>query len=161
MLRTTLIGLAAAVLLAGCASPPPAPAESAAEVMRRWGQPTARYTLPEGGQRLEYATGPYGRTTWMVDVDSASRVTQARQVLNEAEFFAVQSERSLTRDELLLRIGTPGERRGARGGGETWSWRYPTNDCLWFQASISRSGQVEGAALAIDPRCDAPNDARS
>ena len=160
MMRTTLNALAVAVLLGACASPPPTPSEPASEVLRRWGQPTATYTLPAGGQRLEYATGPYGRTTWMVDVDTAGRVTQARQVLNEAEFYSLQSEGSLTRDELLRRIGTPGERRGARGGGETWSWRYPTNDCLWFQASIGRSGRVEGGAIMTDPACDARSDAR-
>ena len=159
-LRSPLLSLVTVLALAACASPPPAPSEPASEVQRRWGPPTATYALPGGGQRLEYATGPYGRTTWMVDVDTAGRVTQARQVLSEAEFFAVQSERSLSGDELLRRIGTPGERRGARGGGQTWSWRYPTNDCLWFQASIGRSGQLEGSAMAIDPRCDAPSDAR-
>ena len=159
-LRPALIILATVLMLAACASPPPGTSEPATEVQRRWGPPTATYALPGGGQRLEFATGPYGRTTWMVDVDTAGRVMQARQVLSEIEFLAVQSERSLSRDELLRRIGTPGERRGARGGGQTWSWRYPTNDCLWFQASISRSGEVEGAAMAIDPRCDAPSDAR-
>ncbi|MBE0546108.1 MAG: hypothetical protein IH627_00285, partial [Rubrivivax sp.] len=89
------------------------------------------------------------------------RVVQARQVLNEAEFMQVQVRVAggLDRDELLRWIGHPGERRrGGWAGGEVWSWRYPTNDCLWFQVSVSDSGWVTGGAFAIDPVCDAPSE---
>ena len=43
--------------------------QTADEVVRAIGQPTARYAFPNGGQRLEYASGPYGKTTYMVDLD--------------------------------------------------------------------------------------------
>jgi hypothetical protein len=86
-------------------------------------------------------------------------VAAARQVLGEAEFLQVQSAQGLTRDELLRWLGTPGERRhGGRPGGQVWSWRYPTNDCLWFQASVADDGRVAGTSYGIDPRCDGPND---
>ena len=63
---------------------------------------------------------------------------------------------------LKQRIGTPGERRhGGRQGGEVWSWRYPTNDCLWFQVSVNATGSAQSGAFAIDPRCDGPTDARN
>ncbi len=146
----------------GCAQLPPAPGVARAELLRTWGPPTARYTLEGGLERLEYASGPYGRTTWMMDIGANDRVTQARQVLNEAEFLAVQSASGLRRDGLLRWLGTPGERRhGGWAGGEVWSWRYPTNDCLWFQASVADDGRVTGAAYGTDPRCDAPSDARN
>ena len=151
------LAAAAAFLLAACATPP-APATSLDEVVRRWGQPTATHALDGGRQRLEYASGPYGRTTWMIDLDPAGRVTQARQVLTESELFQVQSAPSLDRQALLRWIGRPGERRGARRGGETWSWRYDTNDCLWFQASLAPDGRVLGASFGIDPSCDGPSD---
>ena len=131
-----------------------------AEVFKTWGQPTAIYALPDAGRRLEYATGPWGRTTWMIDVDATGRVQQSRQVLNEAEFFQLQSQTGLTRDALLLWLGTPGERRGARSSGQTWSWRYPTNDCLWFQVSLDAGNVVQSASFGIDPSCDARSDAR-
>ena len=145
-------------LLAGCAAMnPPAPGASRDEVMQRWGNPTARYNLDDGRQRLEYATGPYGRTTWMVDVDAAGKVLQARQVLNEAEFLEVQRATTLNREQLLRWLGTPGERRhGGWQGGEVWSWRYPTNDCLWFQSSVAPDGRVTGSSYGTDPRCDPP-----
>ena len=157
-----LVSLAA--LLTACATPPHAPGTAREDVLRSWGQPTARYALPEGAERLEYATGPFGRTTWMIDVDATGRVRQARQVLNEAEFLQVQvraGSAEMTREELLRWIGTPGQRRGGGwAGGEVWSWRYPTNDCLWFQASVADSGRVTGAAFGTDPVCDAPSSRR-
>jgi hypothetical protein len=147
--------------LAACAPLPPASGTTQAELLQAWGTPTARYALDAGAQRLEYASGPYGRTTWMVDLDAQQRVTRSRQVLNENEFLAVQSATALQRDGLLRWLGTPGERRhGGRAGGEVWSWRYLTNDCLWFQASVAEDGRVTGAAYGIDPRCDVASDAR-
>lgn len=148
------------LLLAGCAAPVLPPGTSVTEVFKSWGQPTAIYTLPDAGRRLEYATGPWGRTTWMIDVDAVGRVQQSRQVLNEADFFQLQSQTGLTRDALLPWLGTPGERRGARAGGQTWSWRYPTNDCLWFQVSLDADNVVQGASFDMDPSCDARSDAR-
>jgi hypothetical protein len=162
MLRHTLSITPATLLLAACAAAPPLPGSARTEVLRSWGTPSAHYALVGGGDRLEYASGPYGRTTWMIDVDGAGRVLQARQVLSEGEFLQVQSATTLTRDELLRWLGTPGERRsGGRAGGEVWSWRYPTNDCLWFQSSVADDGRVTSSAYAIDPVCDAPNDAHN
>ena len=147
-------------LLAACGSAPPNAGTTQTEVLKAWGQPTARYPLPVG-ERLEYATGPYGRSTWMIDLDGAGQVVQARQVLNEAEFLRVMSDTGLRREGLLRWLGTPGERRGGGWqGGEVWSWRYPTNDCLWFQISVADDGRITGSAYSVDPRCDAGPDAR-
>ena len=155
----TLQATAAAWLLSACAAAPPASGTPASALSGRFTTPTARYALPDGAARLEFATGPYGRETWMVDLDAAGRVLQSLQVLNEAQFADVQQALartpSVTRAQLLRWIGTPGEQRsGGRQGGEVWSWRYPTNDCLWFQVSVTDDGGVRGGAYAIDPRCD-------
>ncbi|MDP2006215.1 MAG: hypothetical protein Q8K45_11120 [Rubrivivax sp.] len=159
MKTAILIAAAAALLLGGCATAPPAPGTPRAEVLRLWGAPTAHHALPGGADRLEYASGPYGRTTWMVDLDTAGRVQQARQVLNEADFEALMSVRGLRRGEVLRRLGAPGERRPLGWqGGEIWSWRYPTNDCLWFEVSIATSGRVTGSGFGVDPLCDTPAD---
>lgn len=158
MKRLVPVLLSATLLLAACATPLPPAATPKADVLKAWGLPTATYTLAQGGERLEYATGPWGRMTWMIDLDAAGRVTQARQVLSEAEFFQLQSATGLSAQDVLRWIGSPGQRRGARGGGQTWTWRYPTNDCLWFQASITADGQLNGAAFGIDPTCDGPSD---
>ena len=147
-----------ALLLAGCAGPGitplPAGADEAA-LRQRWGEPSARYSLP-AGSRLEYATGPYGLTTWMVDLDAAGRVLGAQQVLTDRHLQAVQGRLpGMTRDELLRVLGRPGERRGGGWqGGEVWSWRYFNPFCLWFQVSIGDDGRVRDGAFGPDPRCD-------
>lgn len=155
--------LAALLLAGGCAVAPPAPGTARAEVQGTWGTPTGEHALPNGGHRLEYASGPYGRTTWMVDLDAAGRVQTARQVLNEREFQAVMSTPNLRRGEVLRRLGAPGEVRGygwrrEDRGNQIWSWRYPTNDCLWFQLTLAADGRVTGGGYGVDPACDTPSD---
>jgi hypothetical protein len=152
------LSLAAAVL-AGCAAfhaPPLAPGQSEGEVLALLGPPTGRYGLPDGAQRLEFARGPLGRQTWMVDIGPDGRSRRAEQVLNEAHFADFQQRaQGMTVDELLRTLGRPGERRhGGWAGGELWSWRYPTNDCLWFQVSIGTDARVIGGSYGIDPACD-------
>lgn len=153
-----LLGMA----VAGCAVQPPASGLGEAEVLARMGPPTARYVLPEGGQRLEYATGPMGRTTWMVDLGPDGRTRRAEQVLTRSFLFAfAQRATGLSQDELLRTLGRPAERRAAGlAGGETWSWRYVTNECLWFQVSVGPDGRVIGGGEGIDPVCDVNDSAR-
>jgi hypothetical protein len=151
---------ALAMALAGCHTAPIAPGQQRNAVLQAKGEPTARYALPEGAERLEYATGPWGRTTWMIDLDAAGRVRATQQVLNEASFASFQTRApGLSRAQLLRELGTPGERRhGGYQGGEVWSWRYPTNDCLWFQVSINSADVVSSAGYGTDPSCDARSD---
>lgn len=152
-----LAGGVLALLATGCAQRPPAPGTAADEVRRAWGTPTGTYTLPGGGTRLEYATGPYGRTTWMIDLDAAGRVARARQVLTPETLFALPAG-TLDRAALQRELGRPGEVRGVHGGGQTWYWRYETNDCLWMAASITPAGVFAGGSLMVDPGCDAKSD---
>ena len=74
-----------AALLASCASsstPQDLPLGSTeAQVIARMGPPTGRYTLENGGTRLEFARGPQGRATYMVDFDAAGGSTVWDQVL--------------------------------------------------------------------------------
>lgn len=153
--------------LVGCAAvavPSVTSGEAREAVLARWGSPTARYAMPAGGERLEYASGPFGRTTWMIDIDTGGRVQGARQVLNEAHFAELQGRApAMNRGALLRELGTPGERRGVgRFGEELWSWRYPTNDCLWFQAVLDpKADKVVSTGYNIDPRCDPPTADRS
>jgi hypothetical protein len=144
-------------LLAGCALPGLKPLRGGmaeAEVVQAWGPPTARYALP-AGSRLEFALGPAGNQTWMVDLDPAGRAVAWRQVLSYENLQAVQGRLpGLTRDELRLQVGRPSETRPDRLGGEVWSWRHESPFCLWFQASIGTDGRVRDAAFAPDPACD-------
>lgn len=161
MKHLPLLPLLSLLVLSACALAPPLPAPGAAEsdVLRTWGAPTSRYAMPGGATRLEYATGPFGRHTWMIDLDAQGRVGAVDQVLDEKHFNAFQVQApGMSRDELLRTLGRPGERRGGGWqGGEVWSWRYPTNDCLWFQVSLGDDQRVKDGAYGIDPVCDLPS----
>jgi hypothetical protein len=151
-----MVTVLSGALLAGCALPPPVPGSSADSLRQAWGPPTDTHALPGGGQRLEYATGPFGRTTWMIDLDPQGRVQQARQVLQPAWLMAQPI--GLDREALRREMGRPGEIRGVHGGGQTWYWRFETNDCLWLAASFSPAGVYMGGAVLPDPACDARSD---
>lgn len=151
-------GLLAMVLaMAGCGLPQPQllrNGQTEAEVVATMGTPTGRYPLAGGAQRLEFARGPAGRVTWMVDLDAAGRVTQAEQVLDADHFARVQD--GMPQDDLLRLLGRPAARQGEYMRRETWSWRYQTNDCLWARVTLGADGRVQGgAAMMSDPACDA------
>lgn len=151
--------IAALTVLAGCTGYSPRhlhAGNTEADAVAELGRPTGRYAMPGGATRLEFARGPYGKDTYMVDLDAQGRVTGWRDVLTEEEFNRVR--RGQTRDELLRQIGRPSERRsGDWQGGEVWSWRYQTvmGLCQWFQASLDDHGVVSSTGYAIDPHCDA------
>lgn len=63
----------------------------------------------------------------MVDLDRGGRVAAFEQVLNEAVFQRIIGD--MSREDLMRLIGRPAHRQGEWQGRETWSWRYPTNDC--------------------------------
>jgi hypothetical protein len=149
----------ALVVLAGCAGYAPTQVRVGAgegDVVQAMGQPTGRYTMPDGRQRLEYARGPYGRHTYMIDLDAQGRVARVDQVLDARHFATISP--GISRDEVLRTLGRPSERQGMFRDGQIWSWRYFNNDCLWYQAQFDAQGVLTSAGYGIMPGCDAPND---
>jgi hypothetical protein len=150
------------LLLSACASYMPRhlhAGDTEADAVHELGPPTGRYTLPDGGQRLEFARGPFGKDTYMVDLDAQGRVTGWQQVLTEDNFNKVHAGE--TREELLRTLGHPSETRpGGWQGGQVWSYRYETlmSLCQWYQVSLTDAGVVTDGAYGIDPRCDVGGD---
>jgi len=149
---------AAAVVLAGCVnmSNPTrlAPGASADEIRQSLGEPTGRYPLAGGAQRLARPCGPFGKQTWMLDVDAEGRLTSATQVLTETQFNAIRA--GATADEVLRTIGRPSN-VGYVGWHKTqtvWSYRYASPFCQWFQVGLSEAGVVEDTGYGPDPICD-------
>ena len=144
------------LLLSGCLASVSSlvqPGQSEAQVRQALGEPTARHAGTTGGSRLEYSTGPAGRLTWMVDLDVQGRVQQVQQVLNERQFLLVKD--GLPRAEVLRLIGRPSHIVGMWRGGQIWSWRWPTNDCLWFQVAFGADGRAQGdGSYGPDPACE-------
>ena len=124
-------------------------------VVQRMGPPTGVYPRPEGGRRLEFARGPMGRHTFMVDLDPGGRVLQWEQVLTEARFNALQA--GLSRQEVLYRLGRPShEMHIPRRHERVWSYRYESPFCQWFQVSLdTRTDRVTQTGYNVDPLCDA------
>jgi hypothetical protein len=122
------------------------------EVTRTLGPPTARYAHA-GGERVEYARGPYGRHTYMLDFDAQGRLAGWKQVLAEPVFDEIRV--GMTRDELLAAIGHPSDTRQLGLQKRTlWSYRYETPFCKWFQVGIDRQDKVVDTGYGPDPMCD-------
>jgi hypothetical protein len=161
MQRTACLSATAALAACAWVGPPPLDlAKTESDAIAMLGRPTARYPMPGGALRIEFARGPMGRETWMVDLGVDGRVRGWFQALEERRLHAFQARApGMSREELLRTLGTPGERRhGGWQGGEVWSYRYPTNDCLWFQVGLNDAGIVTDGGFGIDWRCDARGD---
>ena len=146
-----------AALLSACAGYSPGdlrPGSSEADLRARMGEPSGRHTLADGGAKIEYARGPAGLHTYMVELDAGGRVRGWQQVLTERNFetVAVAAPQADVRGQL----GRPAETRtGWRGVGEVWSYRFDDLFCRWFQVWLV-DGKVREASYAPDPRCEEP-----
>lgn len=124
-LRWLGLGLLAALLVA-CANPLRIPVGTpAADVLSALGQPTARYALPGGGERLQYSSEPSGQTVYNVDLDSAGRLVHAEQALNEGLFAQRIQPNVWTREDVLRAYGRPAlVERVHNFNGPIWVYRY-------------------------------------
>lgn len=147
---------AALLVLSACAGYGPGglPAgASSAQAIAQMGPPTGRHALDAGGQRLEFARGPYGRHTYMLDFDAQDRLLRAEQVLTENNFYALQI--GMGREEVLRRIGRPSDTMYlSRQRHRLWSYRYETPFCIWFQVSLGDDDRVAELGHNMDPMCD-------
>ncbi len=155
MRPTRASSAASVILLSACAGYSPGdlrPGQSESELRARMGEPTSRYARPDGGARVEFARGPMGKHTYMVEVDAGGRVRGWQQVLTEANFESIAI--AAPQAEVRQQLGRPSETRvGWRGVGEVWSYRYESLFCRWFQVWLVE-GRVREASYASDPQCE-------
>ncbi|RQP25699.1 hypothetical protein [Piscinibacter terrae] len=122
------------------------------EVTASLGKPTARYPRG-GGERVEYARGPYGKHTYMLDFDTQGRLLKWEQVLTEPRFDALRLGTS--REDLLFTLGHPSEAKPLPHQSRIlWSYRYEGPFCKWFQVGLDGTGQVVDTGYGPDPLCD-------
>lgn len=155
-MRTLLIpGLALALVAAACTSYGPGavrPGQTLAEAVAQMGPPTGRRPLADGGERLEFARGPFGRHTYMLDFDVQGRLVRQEQVLREEVFDRVRP--GMRAEEVRALLGRPGHVSGIWRGGTVWSWRYESPFCQWFQVTLEPDGTVRDAGRGPDPLCE-------
>jgi hypothetical protein len=154
-LASSAICSALALLLAGCATYGPgrlAPGQTEADARRELGEPTLRAPLPNGGTRLDYARGPFGKHTWRVELDAAGKVMSVGQLLTVHNFETLRP--GWSKGQVLDVLGPASETRvGWRGVGEVWSYRYESEVCRWFQVWLVND-RVREAGYSPDPICD-------
>jgi hypothetical protein len=144
--------------LAACASYGPdalSPGLGVDEITRQMGPPTDRHALPGDGVRLEYARGPAGLHTYMLDLGPEGRLRGWTQVLTPENFARI--EPGWARRRVLRELGRPTqERRFERLDQRVWSYRFDSIDCTWLQVTFSlRTDRVTSAGAGPDPRCEA------
>jgi len=148
-----LCSVAAALALAACTTTSIQPGMTRADVAAKWGQPTRVVPLP-AGERLQYSYQPWGQQAVMVDLDAAGRVTQVRQVLDEAEFARISTKGDWTRTDVEREFGPPayvGSVASWDGPILTYRWRGGMIDQLYW-VYLDRAGVVRRAHAGMDPR---------
>ncbi len=153
MLRHGAATLALTLLLSACAGMGLQPGMTRAEVLGRWGPPSAVVPLATG-ERLQYSYQPFGQQAVMVDLDGAGRVVQVRQVLNEADFARISTRGDWTAADVEREFGPPASvGRVASWDGPilTYRWRGGMVDQL-FWVYLDQAGVVRRAHAGMDPR---------
>jgi hypothetical protein len=148
------------LLIAACSSYSPsglAPGTSAAQAQQSMGKPTGSYELPGGGRRLEFARGPVGIHTFMLDFDAQDRLVRWEQVLTEQHFLELHA--GMTKEEVLQRVGHPGNASYfPRQQQNVWSYRYENSFCLVLEIDLDRNERVTSVGHGMDPLCRDAND---
>ena len=163
MLTTPMVRwLAPALLaaLAGCTALAPGglpPGTPIAQARASLFGPTGEYALPDGGTRLEFAQGSFGKQTYMLDFDRGGRLVASQQVLTEPNLATIAP--GTPADEVRMRFGRPVYVYGVRyPRAQVWNYRFDGGDCVWYQVSIGDiDHRVAEASLGPDPACDGPN----
>ena len=124
---------------------------TADQVIAQMGTPETRRTV-EGGSRLEYPRGPFGKHTWFVYLDPTGRVVRTEQVLNERNFLNINP--GMTQDEVRMMLGRPGAVYTlGRSRGVVWNYRYENPFCRWYQVEIDQEQKVRSAGYGEPPEC--------
>ena len=105
---------------------------TATEVRSVMGNPTFEWKAPDGSTTWEFARGPEGVVTYMVDLGPDSVMRAIRQVLTEAYFAQIRP--GMRQDEIRKLIGRPGQTMPFPNlQEEVWSWRFEqSHGNPWF-----------------------------
>ena len=159
MLLTQLLrsGAAAfgALWLAGCALVPIAlvpiaPGATRADVLAKYGKPSAEVALPVG-TRLQYSYQPAGQSAWMVDLDASGRVVSAKEALTLQEFSKIGLGR-WTRTDVQREFGRPATvNRVASWPGDVMVYRWlDATTPMFFWVYLDAGNVVQRTGQGFD-----------
>lgn len=149
--------VAGALIVAACAMPDRlVPGTPESQVRAQLGKPLAEYALPAAGaHRLEYG-GQHEQLTWMVDIDAAGRVIQARQVRTAANFSSLRIGVD-DQDTVRREFGTPYRVQFYKLSGLT-AWIYPYREAgaidMMMTVLFDGKGRVARLESGHDERWD-------
>ena len=130
------------------------------EARRSLGGASAEYPLPNGGTRLEFRQGAFGRQTFMLDFDASGRLVSSQQVLTPQTFATIT--RGMPEEQVLATIGHPAFAFPVGWQNlQVWNYRFGglEGDCVVFQVSISNANRtVTDTGPNTDPVCDRAGD---
>jgi outer membrane protein assembly factor BamE (lipoprotein component of BamABCDE complex) len=117
---------------------------TATEVRSVMGNPTFEWKATDGATTWEFARGPEGVVTYMVDFGPDNVMRALRQVLTEEYFAKIQP--GMHRDAVRRLIGRPGQTMPFPNlQEEVWSWRFeqsPGNP-WFFNAHFAPDGMLK------------------
>lgn len=162
-MRNLLSIVAVSAALAACAGNPfagqdVAPGTPRQAVVERMGPPHRVVPLP-AGERLQYSLQPLGHFAWMIDLDAAGRVVQARQVLTEGNFNRIEPGK-WTREDVEREFGRPAWVDAVaswRGPIMTYRWRHVDRSDMFYWVYLDEGNVVRRAHPGME-FINAPND---
>ncbi len=156
-MRSTLSGLLAASLLAGCAhlgnSGLVVGQSTGAEVVAKFGQPANRVARPDGGSVLYYPGGPMGHTSYAVVLRADGKLQAIEQRLTDENFAKIMVGTTTAKQVLELLGPSFIHTSSTWQGLDVWEYKLPidtTRYVLWVQFSQA-DGIVRSVAKVSDP----------
>lgn len=118
--------------------------DTSSTLQARLGMPSATYSLPDGGQRLQYSLMPSGYQVFDYDFDSSGRLTRQDQALRYENFNRIVPGKT-REDEILFIYGRPMRVVSvATFDGPIWDYRFSDiNNPRIISIHIDRLGIVQ------------------
>lgn len=130
------------------------PGESTVDDVRRlMGAPDTIREQADGGKLYEYPRGPQGAQTWMVRFDAGGRYLGMSDALAADNLARVRP--GMSRDEIRLLLGRPGESGPMAGaGGTVMTWRVQAGHGVteMFHVEFGSDGRVVKVDRSPDPQ---------
>jgi len=117
---------------------------TAADVRRALGQPAFEWKNLDGSYTWEFARGPEGTVTYMVDMGADDVLKAIRQVLSEEYFSRIQP--GMTPEEVRRLIGRPGQKTSfpnLREEVSSWTYEAGPGDPWYFNVHFNAEGTVK------------------
>ncbi len=129
------------------------PGQSTVEEVRKlMGKPGTIWEERDGSQVFEYARGPEGSETWMVEIGPDGVYRGMENALAPGNLARVRA--GMSRDDLRRMLGKPGSEESFPALGEVvWTWRVKGDVVAteMFHAHLDAQGRVVRTSRSPDP----------